>query len=152
MNKNGIKALINGCNSNYASLAMLSRDLSGKTIEEASEILHDVVERTSRFSEKEDSLRLRALRSDNPYNSDHHSETSSLNRNRRSSSSRSHDYVPRDPSPHNYNPGLSSLNREERFSDSQSYSYSSRDRSRGSSPHNRDKNFSGGRSHDYYKI
>ena len=130
---------------------MLSRDLSGKTIEEASEILHDV-ERTSRFSEKEDSLCLRALRSDNPYNSDRHSETSSLNRDRRSSSSRSHDYVPRDPSPRNYNPGLSSLNRDERFSDSKSYSYSSRDRSRGSSPHNRDKNFSGGRSHEYYKY
>ena len=73
MHKNGIKALINGCNSHYASLAMLSRDLSGKTIEEASEILHDVVERTSRFSEKDDSLHLRALRSHNPYDSDRHS-------------------------------------------------------------------------------
>ena len=86
MHKNGIKALINGCNSNYASLAILSRDLSGKTIEEASEILHDVVERTSRFSEKDDSLCLWALRSNNPYNSDRHSETSSLHRDRRSSS------------------------------------------------------------------
>ena len=120
MNKNGIKALINGCNSNYASLAMLSRDFSGKTIEETSEILHDVVEQTSRFSEKEDSLHLRALRSDNPYNSDRHSATPSLNRDRRSSSSRSHDYVPRDPSPCNYNPGSSSLNRDERISDSKS--------------------------------
>ena len=63
---------------------MLSRDLSGKTIEEASEILHDVVEQTSRFSEKDDSLRLRALRSNNPYDSDRHSETSSLHRDRRS--------------------------------------------------------------------
>ena len=152
MHKNGIKALINGCNSNYASLAMLSRDLSGKTIEEASEILHDVVERTSRHSEKDDSLRLRALRSNNPYDSDRHSETSSLHRDRRSSSGRSHDYVPRDPSPRSYNPGLSSLNWDERFSNSKSYSYSSRDRSRESSPHNRDKNFSGGKSHDYYKY
>ena len=152
MNKHGIKALINGCNSNYASLAMLSRDFSDKTIEEASAILHDVVEKTSRFSEKEDSLRLRALRSDNPYNSDRHSTTPSLNRDRRPSSSRSHDYVPRDPSPRNYNPGSSSLNRDERFSDSKSYNYSSRDRSRESSPHNRDRNFSGGRSHDYYKY
>ena len=31
-------------------------------------------------------------------------------------------------------------------------SYSSRDRSLESSPHNRDRNFSGGRSHDYYKY
>ena len=99
MHKNGIKALSNGCNSNYTSLAMLSRELSGKTIEEASDILHDVVERTSRFSEKDDSLRLRALRSNNPYDSDSHSETSSLHRDRRSSSGRLHDYVPRDPSP-----------------------------------------------------
>ena len=39
-----------------------------------------------------------------------------------------------------------------RFSDSKSYSYLSRDRSRESSPHNRDKNFSGSKSHDYYKY
>ena len=130
---------------------MLSRDLSGKTLEEASEILHDVVELTSRLSEKDDSLRLRALRSNNPYNSDRHSETTSLHRDR-SSSGRSHDYVPRDPSPRSYNPGLSSLNRDQRFSYSKSYSYSARDCSRESSPHNRDKNFSGGRSHDYYKY
>ena len=131
---------------------MLSRDLSGKTIEEASDILHDVVERTSSFSEKDDSLRLRALRSNNPYDSDRHSETSSLHRDRRSSSGRSHDYVPCDPSPHSYKPGLSSLNRDERFSDSKSYSYLSRDRSRESSPPNRDKNFSGSKSHDIYKY
>ena len=131
---------------------MLSLDFFDKTIEEASAILHDVVEKTSCFSEKEDSLRLRALRSDNPYNSDRHSATPSLNRDRRPSSSRSHDYVPRDPSPGNYNPGSSSLNRDDQFSDSKSYSYSSRDRSRESSPHNRDRNFFGGRSHDYYKY
>ena len=78
MNEYGIDALIKDCNSEVTNIAMLSHNITAKTIEEASDIVHDIENRSKHFQVQDNSLRLRSLPSYSPHGRDCPPETSSL--------------------------------------------------------------------------
>ena len=131
---------------------MLSPDITAKTIEEATDVLHNIENRSKHFQVQDNSLCLRSLRSNSPHGHDRPPVTSSLSWDRRSSEGGSRDYSPHNQDFRNNIPEAFSPNQDRIPSDNKSYNYPPRDRSREGSPHNRDRNFFDGRSLECYKY
>ena len=108
MNKYGTDALIKDCNSEVTIIAILSHNITAKTIEEDSDMLHDIENRSKYFQVQDNSLRLWSLPSNSPHGRDCPPETSSLSWDRRSSEGGSRDYSPCNLDSRNNIPGTSS--------------------------------------------